>query len=91
VSHPGRGSEPSQRASRKALALMDQLLIERVKELECEVAEIAVASHAYLASGTTDLSEQLLHERRLERLQEINEELAALHQKQALTRQQEEA
>ena len=62
---------------------MDQLPIERVKELEREVAEIAVASHAYLACREPDLSEKLLYERRLKRLQEIEEELAALHRRSA--------
>ena len=57
---------------------MGKLLIERVRELEREIAEIAVASHAYFVCRKPDLSEKLLHERRLERLQEIKEELTAL-------------
>lgn len=62
---------------------MEQVLLERVKELEREVAEIAVASRVYLDCREPDLSEKLLHERRLRRLQEIMEELAALHQRSA--------
>jgi hypothetical protein len=62
---------------------MGKLLIERVRELEREIAEIAVASHAYFACRKPDLSEKLLHERRLERLQEIKEELVALRRRSA--------
>jgi hypothetical protein len=57
---------------------MGKLLIERVRGLEREIAEIAVASHAYFTCRKPGLSEKLLHERRLERLQEIKEELTAL-------------
>jgi hypothetical protein len=47
------------------------------------VAHIAVANHAYFACRKPDLSEKLLHETRLERLQEIKEELAALLRRSA--------
>jgi hypothetical protein len=60
-----------------------ELLIERVKKLELEIAHIAVANHAYFACRKPDLSEKWLHERRLERLQEIKEELAALLRRSA--------
>jgi len=62
---------------------MGNLLIERVKELEREIAKIAVASHAYFACRKPDLKKKLLHERRLKRLQEIKEELVALRQRSA--------
>ena len=57
--------------------------IERVRELEREIAEIAVASHAYFACRKPDLETKLLHGRRLERLQEIKEELAVLLRRSA--------
>ena len=65
------------------VGVMDKLLIERVRELEREIAEIAVASHAYFACRKPDQSEKLLHERRLERLQEIKQELTDLRRSAA--------
>ena len=62
---------------------MGKLLIEHVRELEREIAEIAVASHAYFGCRKPDLSEKLLHERWLDRLQEIKEELVALRRRLA--------
>jgi hypothetical protein len=53
-------------------------IIERIQELQREIAEISAANHAYFACGQVDPSKKLLHERRHQRLQEIKEELAAL-------------
>jgi len=63
--------------------VMGKLSIERVKELQREIAEIAVGNHAYFACSKPDLPKKLLHERRHERLQEIKEELAALLRRSA--------
>ena len=57
--------------------------IERVRELKREIAEIAAEKNAYLACHNADLAKKLLHERQLERLQEIKEELAALLRRSA--------
>jgi hypothetical protein len=58
-----------------------KLLIDRVRELEHEIAEITSANHASFACGKHNLPNKLLHERRHERLQEIKEELGALLQR----------
>jgi hypothetical protein len=63
--------------------VMGRLSIERVKELQREIAEIAAGNHAYFACRKPDLPKKLLHERRHERLQEIKEELAALLRRSA--------
>ena len=60
-----------------------KLPLERVRELQREIAEIAVASHAYFACRKPNLEKKLLHEKRLERLHEIKEELAALLRRSA--------
>jgi hypothetical protein len=62
---------------------MGKLLIERVRELEHEIAEIALASHASFACRKPDVSEKMLHEKWLERLQEIKEEIVALRLRSA--------
>jgi hypothetical protein len=55
-----------------------RLLIERIQELQREIAQISAANHAYFNCRKIDPSNKLLHERRHKRLQEIKEELAAL-------------
>jgi ribosomal protein L29 len=55
-----------------------RLLIERIQELQREIAQISAANHAYFACHKVNPSKKLQHERRHKRLQEIKEELAAL-------------
>ena len=62
---------------------MDKLSIERVKDLQREIAEIAAENHAYFACSKLDLPKKLLHEKRHVRLEEIKEELAALLRRSA--------
>jgi hypothetical protein len=87
---PGRSSfNIAQRPLKERLGLgayyevMGRLSIERVKDLQREIAEIAAGNHAYFACRKPDLPKKLLHERRHERLQEIKEELAALLRRSA--------
>jgi len=56
---------------------MNNPVIERVRELQCEVAQIAAAHRVEMPYRKGDL-EKLRYERRLDRLQEINEELSYL-------------
>jgi hypothetical protein len=65
------------------IGAMGNLLIERVRELEREIAEIAAANYAYFACRKLDLRKKLLHERRHARLLEIKKELAALLRRSA--------
>jgi hypothetical protein len=62
---------------------MDKRLIERVRELQCEVAKIAAAHRAEMPYRKGDLENQLRYEARLARLQEIKEELGYLHKRAA--------
>ncbi len=57
---------------------MDKGLIERVRELQCEVAQIAAALRGEMPYRKGDLEKQQRYERRLDRLQEIKEELSYL-------------
>jgi hypothetical protein len=66
---------------------MGKLSIERVKELQREIAEIAAENHAYFACSKPDLPKKLLHKRRHERLEGIKEELAALLRRSAVRRE----
>ena len=51
---------------------------ERIVKLREEIAQISEASRLYLRSGKNKLDAAGDHERRLQRLQEILDELAAL-------------
>jgi hypothetical protein len=62
---------------------MDKRLIERVRELQCEVPQIAAAHRGEMPYRKGDLEKQLRYERRLDRLQEIKEELSYLLQRAA--------
>jgi hypothetical protein len=57
---------------------MNKRVIERVRELQCEVAQIAAAHRGEMPYRKGDLEKQLRYERRLDRLQEIKEELSFL-------------
>jgi hypothetical protein len=57
---------------------MEKRLNERVRELQCEVAQIAAVHRAEMPYRKGDLEKQLRYEQRLDRLQEIKDELAYL-------------
>jgi hypothetical protein len=54
---------------------MDKRLIERVRELQCEVAQIAAAHRGEMPYRKGELEKQLRYKARTNRLQEIKEEL----------------
>jgi hypothetical protein len=66
--HPERGMR----------APMDERLIERVRELQCEVAQIATAHYCEMPYRKGELEKRLRYEERLNRLQDIKEELGVL-------------
>jgi len=68
--HPKRGT--SMRAP------IDKRLIERVRELQCEVAQIAAAHRGEMPNLKGELEKRLRYEERLHRLQDIKEELSYL-------------
>jgi hypothetical protein len=57
---------------------MDKRLIERVRELQCEVAQIAAAHRGEMPYLKGELEKRLRYEERLHRLQDIEEELSYL-------------
>jgi hypothetical protein len=57
---------------------MDKRLIERVRELQCEVAQIAAAHHGEMLYLKGELEKRLRYEERLHRLQDIKQELGYL-------------
>jgi hypothetical protein len=57
---------------------MNKRVIERVRELQCEVAQIAAAHRGEMPYRKGDLEKRMRYERRLDRLQEIKEELSFL-------------
>ena len=57
---------------------MNKRVIERVRELQCEVAQIAAAHRGEMPYRKGDPEKQLRYERRLDRLQKIKEELSFL-------------
>jgi hypothetical protein len=59
-------------------APMDKRLTERVRELQCEVAQIAAAHRGEMAYLKGELEKRLRYEERLHRLQDIEEELSYL-------------
>ena len=66
--NPSAGCEP----------LTDERLIERVRELQVEVAQIAAAHRGEMPYRKGDLEKRLRYEERLHRLQDIKEELGYL-------------
>ena len=59
-------------------APMDERLSERVRELQCEVAQIAAAHRGEMPYLKGELERRLRYEERLHRLQDIKEELSYL-------------
>jgi hypothetical protein len=59
-------------------APMDERLSERVRELQCWVAEIAAAPRGEMPYLKGELEKRLQYEERLHRLQDIKEELSYL-------------
>jgi hypothetical protein len=59
-------------------APMDERLSERVRELQCEVAQIAAAHRGEMPYLKGELEKRLRYEERLHRLQDIKEELSYL-------------
>jgi hypothetical protein len=57
---------------------MDERLSERVRELQCEVAQIATAHRGEMPYLKGELEKRLRYEERLHRLQDIKEELSYL-------------
>ena len=57
---------------------MDKRLIERVRELQCEVAQIAAAHRGEMPYRKGEFEKRLRYEERLHRLQDIKEELGDL-------------
>ena len=57
---------------------MDERLIERVRELQFEVAQIAAAHRGEMPYRKGELEKRLRYEERLHRLQDIKEELGYL-------------
>jgi hypothetical protein len=57
---------------------MDKRLIERVRELQCEAAQIAAAHRGEMPYLKGELEKRLRYEERLHRLQDIEEELSYL-------------
>jgi hypothetical protein len=62
---------------------MDNRLSQRVRELQCEVAQIAAAHLSDMPYRKGDLEKQLRYEQRLDRLQAIKEELGFMLQRAA--------
>jgi len=57
---------------------MDERPSERVRELQCEVAQIAAAHRGEMPYLKGELEKRLRYEERLHRLQDIKEELGYL-------------
>jgi hypothetical protein len=74
VSHPNRRRCHPKRWTGDANP-MDKRLNERVRELQCEVAQIAAAHREEMPYRKGELEKRLRYEERLYRLQDIKEEL----------------